>query len=142
MFYSFNQSKSSKLFNYLPDNIQIQKEMIEPNESTFLLINECIKIIKASYGVEELPKINGIAYASWISSLRYYSGRNIQTLKSESLYDILMSIMFPYGKDGNFYVLENGSSFNTTWCEGSLELVDFYLNLIYGEPLFGEVLIK
>jgi hypothetical protein len=50
--------------------------------------------------------------------------------------------MFPYGKDGNFYILENGMSFNTTWNEGSLELIDFYFNLIYNQPLFGEVLIK
>ena len=53
-----------------------------------------------------------------------------------------MNIMFPYGKDGNFYVLESNSSFNTGWCEGSLEIVDFYLNLIYNQLLFGEVLIK
>jgi hypothetical protein len=50
--------------------------------------------------------------------------------------------MFPYGKGGNFYVLENSSSFNSAWCEGSLEIVDFYLNLMYGQPLFGETLIK
>jgi len=141
MFYAFS-TQCTKLYNFLPNNIQIQKEMIEPNDSTKLFIDECTKIIKESYGVKTLPKINGIAYASWIHPVRCFSGRNLQTLKSESLYDSLINIMFPYGKDGNFYVLENNSSFNTAWCEGSLEIVDFYLNLIYNQPLFGEPLIK
>lgn len=141
MFYAFN-TQFSKLYDLLPNNIQIQKEMIDPNDSTELLIKECVKIIKSSYGVDTLPKINGIAYASWIHPIRCYSGRNLQTLKNESLYDSLMSIMFPYGKQGNFYVLENNSSFNVAWCEGSLEIVDFYFNLIYNQPLFGEILIK
>jgi hypothetical protein len=141
MFYAFS-TQGSKLYNFFPKNIQIQKEMIEPNDSTHLLIDECVKIIKLSYGVKSLPNINGIAYASWIHPIRCFSGRNLQTLKSESLYDSLMNIMFPYGKDGNFYVLENNSSFNAAWCEGSLEIVDFYLNLIYNQVLFGEPLIK
>jgi hypothetical protein len=141
MFYGFS-AQCTKLYNLLPKNIQIQKEMIQPNDSTKLLIEECIKIIKMSYGVKTLPNINGIAYASWIHPFRTYTGRNLQTLKSESLYDILMNTMFPYGKDGNFYVLENNSCFNSGWCEGSLEIVDFYFNLIYNQVLFGEVLIK
>jgi hypothetical protein len=141
MFYGFS-TQCTKLYNYLPDNIQIQKEMIEPNESTKLLIDECISIIKKSYNIDILPNINGIAYANWIHPIRCFTGRNLQTQKNESLYDTLINIMFPYGKDGNFYVLENNSSFNAAWCEGSLEIVDFYLNLIYNEPLFGEILIK
>jgi hypothetical protein len=141
MFYAFG-TQTSKLYNFLPNNIQIQKEMIEPNDTTLLLIEECKNIIKLSYGIDTLPNINGIAYASWIHPIRCFSGRNLQNLKSQSLYDALMDVMFPYGENGNFYVLENNSSFNTAWCEGSLEIVDFYLNLIYGSPLFGEVLIK
>jgi hypothetical protein len=141
MFYAFN-TQTSKLYNLIPNNIQIQKEMISPDFSTNSLIDECIKIIKETYGIDSLPKVNGIAYASWIHPIRCYTGRNLQTIKNESLYDTLMNIMFPYGKDGNFYVLENNSSFNAAWCEGSLEIVDFYLNLIYGQPLFGEDLIK
>ena len=141
MFYAFN-TQGTKLYNFLPNNIQIQKEMIEPNDTTKLFIDECTKIIKLSYNIDTLPKINGLAYSSWVHPIRCFSGRNLQTLKNESLYDSLMDIMFPYGKDGNFYVLENNSSFNVAWCEGSLEIVDFYLNLIYNEPLFGEPLIK
>jgi hypothetical protein len=141
MFYAFNR-KCSKLYNFLPNNIQIQKEMIEPNDSTKLFIDECITIIKSSYGVSSLPEINGVSYATWIQPVSFFSGRNLQTLKSESLYDILMNIMFPYGKEGNFYVLTNSASFNNGWNEGSLEIVDFYLNLIYNQPLFGETLIK
>ena len=141
MLYAFS-TQCSKLYNFFPNNIQIQKEMIEPNESTKLLIDECKNIIKTSYNVDTLPNINGIAYASWIHPIRCFTGRNLQTLKGGSLYDSLMDIMFPYGKDGNFYVLENNSSFNAAWCEGSLEIVDFYLNLIYNQHLFGEPLIK
>ena len=141
LIYGFG-SQCSKLYNFLPNNIQIQKEMIPPNISNELLIKECRKVIKESYCIDELPNINGIAYSTWVQPLRWYTGRNLTSLKNESLYDTLMNIMFPYGKGGNFYVLENSSSFNSSWCEGSLEIVDFYLNLIYGQPLFGETLIK
>ncbi len=141
MFYSFS-TQSSKLYGLLPDDIQIQKEMIAPDDRLQPFIDECISIILKSYGIDTLPNINGVAYASWIHPIRCYSGRNLQTLSGESLYDSLMSIMFPYGQNGNFYVLENNSSFNAAWCEGSLEIVDFYMNLIYGQPLFGETLIK
>jgi hypothetical protein len=141
MFYGFG-TQTSKLFNYFPENIQIQKEMIKPNNSHKLLIEECIKIIKTSYGVDTLPSINGIAYATWISPVSFFSGRNQQTLKYESLYDQIMQIMFPYGKDGNFYVFDNSASFNAGWNDGSMELVDFYMNIFYGTPLFGPQFIN
>lgn len=139
MFYSFN-NQTSKLYGLLPDNIQIQKEMIIPNQNHQELINECRNIIIKTYGItdNQLPVINGLAYASWIHPIRCFSGRNLQTLDGETLYDSLIKIMFPYGRYGNFYVLENNSSFNAAWCEGSLEIVDFYLNLIYNQNLFGE----
>lgn len=141
MFYGFN-TQCSKLYDLFPDNIQIQKEMITPDYKTQPLIDECISIIMHSYGVDTLPNINGIAYASWIHPIRCFSGRNMQTLSSRSLYDQLIELMFPYGQNGNFYVMENNMSFNTAWVEGSLEIVDFFMNLKYGQPLFGEDLIK
>lgn len=138
MFYALS-SNCSKLYGLLPDNIQIQREMVEPNEKHFPLIEECIQIIQKTYGIydDEIKKIKGISYASWSNSIRCYSGRNTQTLSDDTLYDILLQIMFPYGENGNFYVLENSSSFNSTWCEGSIELVDFFMNKKYNHDLFG-----
>jgi hypothetical protein len=143
MFYAFN-TQTSKLFDKLPNNIQIQKQMIEPTIDTQPLIDECLEIISKSYGVdkENLPEVNGIAYASWIHPIRCFSGRNLQNLSSRSLYEQLIEIMFPYGINGNFYVMENNSSFNTAWCEGSLEIVDFFMNYKYNQVLFGEDLIN
>ena len=79
MFYAFN-TQCTRLYNFFPNNIQIQKEIIEPNDSTKLLIEECTKIIKLSYNADTLPNIDGIAYASWIHPIRCFSGRNLQTL--------------------------------------------------------------
>ncbi len=50
--------------------------------------------------------------------------------------------MYPFGKQGNFYVIDNATSYNTTWAEASLEIVDVLFNQLYNEPLFGEPLIK
>lgn len=143
MFYAFN-TQTSKLYDKLPNNIQIQKQMIEPNSDTQPLIDECLEIISNSYGVDitNLPQVNGIAYASWIHPIRCFTGRNLQNLSSRSLYDQLIEIMFPYGVNGNFYVMENNMSFNAAWCEGSLEIVDFFMNYKYNEALFGEDLIN
>lgn len=139
MFYAFN-TQGSKLFGLLPDNIQIQKDMITPDNIIHgPLIDECRIIISKTYDINDsdIPNINGIAYASWIHPIRCFSGRNLQNLKNESLYDTLMKIMFPYGMNGKFYILENNTSFNAAWCEGSLEIVDFFFNLIYKTDLFG-----
>lgn len=141
MIYAYNE-KCSKLYNFIPNNKQEQKTMIYPNDSTKLLIDECIKIIKQTYNIQNISNINGISYMSWVESIRLHTSRNKQTLSNQTVYDELMDIMFPFGKEGNFYVIENTSSFNSAWSEGSLEIVDFFMNLKYGEPLFGEVLIN
>lgn len=49
--------------------------------------------------------------------------------------------MFPFGKNGNFYVLSNEVGLNTGWCEGSLENVDYFLNQCYNQPLFGPIIL-
>ena len=115
--------------------------MIPPNETTKVLIDECIGIIKTSFDKKVLPNVIGIAYANWIRPVRFFTGRNVQTLSNISLYDDIINIMFPYGNKGNFYVFDNGASFNNGWVEGSLEIVDFFFHLKYSQPLFGEELI-
>lgn len=141
MFYGLG-TQASKLFGKMPPNKQIQKEMIGPNFENKELIDECLNIIKISFNKDILPEVLGIAYANWIHPVRFYTGRNVQTLANNSLYDDIISIMFPYGKKGKFYVFDNGASFNNGWAEGSLEIIDFFFNLLYKQPLFGEELIN
>lgn len=141
MFYVFG-SQANVLYSKIPKN-QIQKELIKPNIETFELINECNKIIKQTFHLKsDLPDVTDIAWASWIAPFRIYSARNLQTLdNTENLVNLFDKLMFPFGKNGNFYVLSNEVGLNTGWCEGSLENVDYFLNQCYNQPLFGPIIL-
>ena len=141
MFYAFS-TQCTKLYNFFPNNKQIQKDIISPNVENQPLIDECVSIIKSTYGINTISNVNGLAYASWISPVKFFSGRNLQALKDDTLYDQIDKIMCPYGINGNFYILENGASFNAGWNEGSIELADILLHNKFGQPLFGVELIK
>lgn len=134
MIYTFLE-QSSKLRGLIPNNKQIQLDMIQPNEETKDLVEELLNIIKNTFGINELPNVDAIAWASWINPLRTFSGKNKQTFEKISLYDTIYNIMYPFGKNGKFYVLSNNSSFNNSWTEGSLEIVDFFMNNKFNQSL-------
>jgi len=142
MFYVFN-SQSNVLYSKIPSR-QIQKELIKPPIETYPLIKECNKILKTIFNItKDLPKVTGIAWATWIAPFRLYTARNLQTLdNSTTLVSLLDKLMFPFGMNGNFYVMSNEIGLNTAWCEGSIENVDYFLNKKYNQPLFGPVMLK
>lgn len=142
MFYIFS-SQTNVLYSKLPSR-QIQKELIKPTPDTYPLIIECNNILKKTFNItKKLPHVTGIAWASWITPFRLYSARNLQTLdKTDTLVSMLDKLMFPFGKDGNFYVMSNEIGLNTAWCEGSVENVDYFLNKMYNQPLFGPIMLQ
>jgi hypothetical protein len=133
---------TSKFAGLLPPFGQLQREVIPPNETTKPLLDELLISIKQTYSIDNLPKVTGISYCVWRSCAKFLVNRNLQSNQITSLYDTINNFMYPYGKQGNFYVIENAVSFNNTWAEGGLEMVDYLFNQLYGEPLFGEFLIK
>jgi hypothetical protein len=133
---------ASKLDGFIPLGKQLQKEVIPPFPEAQQLIDTLLSTVKQVFGIELLPKVTGFSYCSWISCVRFLTNRNLQNQEITSLYDTIQSVMYPFGKQGNFYVIDNATSFNTTWVEGSLEIVDFLFTQLYHEPLFGEILIK
>jgi hypothetical protein len=141
MFYVFS-SQSNVLYSKIPSR-QIQKDLIKPTKDTYPLIIECNKILKTTFSItQKLPPVTGIAWATWNAPFRLYSARNLQTLNnSDTLVTMLDKLMFPFGKNGNFYVMSNEIGLNTAWCEGSLENVDYFLNAMYNQPLFGTVML-
>jgi hypothetical protein len=137
MFYVFG-SQANVLYSKFPSK-QIQKNLIKPTKDTYSLITECNKILKTTFSIKEnLPPVTGIAWATWIEPFRLYTARNLQTLDNNTtLVSMLDKLMFPFGKNGNFYIMSNEISLNAAWCEGSLENVDYFLNKKYNQPLFG-----
>ena len=136
MFYVFG-AQSSLLHSKMPSP-QIQSTLISPNASNNELIQTCNDIIKKTFSMSVLPDVTGVAWATWIAPFRLHAARNLQTLSSSNtIYDMMNIIMFPFGINGNFYVMSNEIGLNTAWCEGSLENVDYFLNTKYNEPLFG-----
>ncbi len=133
---------ASKFIGLLPPGGQIQRELISPNETNQELIDALLDSIKLTYGINDLPKVVGISYCVWKSCAKILVNRNMQTCEFSSLYNTIIDFMYPYGMQGNFYVVENAVSFNNGWTEGSLEIVDLLFNQLYEEPLFGEILIK
>lgn len=135
-------SLASKIDGLLPLGKQLQQEVIPPFPEAQPFIDTLLSTVKQVFGKDELPKVTGFSYCSWVSCVRFLANRNLQTQQVTSLYDTIQDVLYPFGKQGNFYVMDNATSFNTTWAEGSLEIVDFLFNQLYNEPLFGEPLIK
>ncbi len=133
---------ANKLDGFIPLGKQIQKEIIPPFPEASPLIDTLLSTVKQTFGKDNLPKVTGFSYCSWVSCVRLLANRNLQNQETTSLYDTIQNVMYPFGKQGNFYIIDNSTSFNTTWAEGSLEVVDFLFNQIYNQPLFGEPLIK
>lgn len=121
---------------------QIQKEVIPPNNTNQPLIDALLESVKQTYGVDKIPKVVGISYCVWKNCAKFLTNCNLQSEKLTSLYETINNFMYPYGKKGNFYVIENAVSYNNAWVEGSLEMVDYLFKDLYEEPLFGETLIK
>ena len=136
MFYIFG-NQASVLYSNIPSP-QIQRTLIAPNQLTQPLIQECNNILKTTFSRESLPDVTGIAWATWNAPFRLHAARNLQTLESSSnIFEVMNDVMFPFGRDGNFYIVSNEIGLNAAWCEGSVENVDYLLNVKYNEPLFG-----
>ena len=137
MFYVFG-SQSNVLHSKIPSFKQIQKESIKPTPETNPLIEECIKILKTTFNITELPKVTDIAWATWSESVRIHAARNLQSLDdSETMFTMMNKLMFPFGRNGNFYIMSNEIGLNPAWCDGSIENVDYFLHKKYNQNLFG-----
>jgi hypothetical protein len=130
-------NQTTKLKSLIPNNQPIQKTLVAPNASNQALIDELLDIITQTFNLDFKPKIKGILWATWVEPLKFWAPRNKQTLKDQSLYEIGQQIMYPFKEDKSFVVLENNSSFNPGWTEGSLEIVDFYMHQNYNSNLDG-----
>jgi hypothetical protein len=88
--------------------------------------------------VTELPKVTDIAWATWSEPIRIHAARNLQSLDdSDTMFTIMNKLMFPFGRNGNFYIMSNEIGLNSTWCDGSIENVDYFLHKKYNQNLFG-----
>lgn len=142
MFYAFG-SQTNVIHSKIPPFKQIQKELIKPNSETIPLIKECLKVLKMTFNITtELPTVTDIAWASWCEPFRIHSAKNLQTFDdSDTMFTIMNKLMFPFGKNGNFYILSNEIGLNPAWCDGSIENVDYFLNKKYNQQLFGPDLL-
>lgn len=142
MFYSFG-SQSNVLHSKIPSLKQVQKKLVKPTSESMPLINECLKILKITFNITtELPVVTDIAWATWCEPFRIYAARNIQTLDdSDTLFTLNDNLMFPFGRNGKFYIMSNEIGFNAAWCDGSIENVDCFFNKKYNQQLFGPELL-
>jgi hypothetical protein len=129
--------QATKLKSLIPASQPIQKTLIPPGKDNQELIDEMLSIITATFDLDFKPKVKGIAWASWIEPLKFWAPRNKQSLKEKSIYELGQEIMYPFKEDKSFVILDNNSSFNPGWTEGSLEIVDFYMHQNFNLPLNG-----
>jgi hypothetical protein len=136
MFYVLG-TQAALLHSKMPSP-QIQSTLISPNASNNELIQTCNDIIKQTFSITSLPTVTGVAWATWVAPFRLHTARNMQSLSSSNtIFDMMNIMMFPFGINGNFYVMSNEIGLNAAWCEGSVENVDYFLKTKYNEPLFG-----
>lgn len=142
MFYIFG-SQSNVLHSKIPSRNQVQKELVKPSSETNPLIEECLQILKKTFNITTaLPLVTDIAWATWIEPVRIHTARNLQTLDdADTIFTIMNKLMFPFGRNGNFYILSNEIGLNAAWCDGSVENVDYFLHKRYNQQLFGPALL-
>lgn len=142
MFYIFG-SQSNVLHSKIPSFKQVQKELVKPSSETTPLIEECLQILKKTFNITTaLPPVTDISWATWIEPFRIHAARNLQTLDdTDTVFTIMNKLMFPFGRNGNFYVLSNEIGLNSAWCDGSVENIDYFLHKKYNQQLFGPELL-
>jgi hypothetical protein len=142
MFYIFG-SQSNVIHSKIPSFKQVQKELVKPSSETNPLIEECLQILKKTFNITTaLPPVTDISWATWVEPFRIHAARNLQTLDgTDTVFTIMNKLMFPFGRNGNFYVLSNEIGLNAAWCDGSIENVDYFLHKKYNQQLFGPDLL-
>lgn len=142
MFYIFG-SQSNVLHSKIPSRNQVQKKLVKPSSETTPLIEECLQILKKTFNITTaLPLVTDIAWATWIEPFRIHTARNLQTLDdADTVFTIMNKLMFPFGRNGNFYILSNEIGLNAAWCDGSVENIDYFLHKKYNQQLFGPTLL-
>lgn len=125
-------------YGLCPPNKVIQKEMVPPNPENQPLIDGNLQFLKENFGLTELPPVELVSWAFWIEPINLWTGGvNQQTQNRLPIFDNLIEIMFPFGQKGRFYNITNDISLNQGWVEGSLEIVDMFMNFKYGQNIEG-----
>lgn len=127
MIYNF-QEQANYLYSFCPKNKQIQKDMIKPNDQNLRLIEETIRLLAISFQITTISPVEYIAWAFWANPLNFPSADNQRDIDFESSGSIINKLMFPKGINGNLHCFDNGCSYNSGWVEGSLELIDIFMD--------------
>jgi hypothetical protein len=78
----------------------------------------------------DVPFPNNIGWKYWPSGCALWNSLD-ETVPNKSIYDIEMEMIDIFGKSGNVNYINNDISFNQGWGEGSIEIVDQFLQNKY-----------
>ena len=101
------------------------------NKNIKFIINQIIELLKKMFeiynenNIIDLPDEISWNYCYNTSSV--WNTLNYKEFKKKSTTELMNDIIYPYGKEGNIYYLNNDVSLNQGWMEGGLEVVDDFI---------------
>jgi monoamine oxidase len=126
MLYATNNHANYWL-NYLPS--KEQNTFVNIEEKHEQVLNNIYPLIAKSFeiSVESIPSAKQISYHYWNNGAAFWNARNKTTYNTDrDLTKTQVALFHPFENTEIVY-LNNDISFNQGWVEGSLEIVDTYL---------------
>lgn len=126
MIYAINTNANYWL-NMLPSKEQIT--FVKAEEKYDMALNNIYYLLSQSFdiSIESIPQAKKISYKYWNNGAAFWNARNKTTYNTDrDLTKTQVELFHPFDSKKIVY-LNNDISFNQGWVEGSLEIVDTYL---------------
>lgn len=126
MIYAINTNATYWL-NMLPSKEQV--DFVNVEETHVEALNTIYDLLSQSFeiSIKDIPQAKKIAYMYWNDGVAIWNARNKNTYnKDRDLTKTQVDLFHPFDSKKIVY-LNNDISFNQGWVEGSLEIVDTYL---------------
>jgi hypothetical protein len=126
MLYAINTNANYWL-NMLPSKEQIT--FVKAGEKYDSALNNIYYLLSQSFdiSIESIPQAKKISYMYWNNGASFWNARNKTTYNTDrDLTKTQVELFHPFDSE-NIVYLNNDISFNQGWVEGSLEIVDTYL---------------
>lgn len=113
----------------------VQNDLVNTDPSKHTFIEYLMKFVKKVFeNYTDVPLPDKIGWEFWANGVYFWNSFDFNTFEKKSIYDISNDMINIYGENGNVFYLNNDISLNQGWGEGSIEIVDQFLEDKYNMP--------
>lgn len=117
-----------------------QIDLINSDTVTHPFMEYLMKFVKKMFeNYIDVPFPDKIGWEYWSNGGFFWNSFDFTTFEKKSIYDISSDMINVYGNNGNVFYLSNDISLNQGWGEGSIEIVDQFLEDKYNMPGILEI---